>query len=169
MSVQPIGPGKDVRLEEEANVTELKTVKPLKTLLVVEDDPASHRLIQLALRETDCQIQWARDGFEALEMLVHGRVPDLIVLDWNLPGWGGAEVLTAFDREARRDSTLRELMTTQKVPYVIYTSSNADDLMVPRTENFFCVDYWHKPITVSAVRARAERLLSGAHSPSSKH
>ena len=73
-------------------------------ILVVEDNPADVGLIQLALKdaEFDCDLTVLDDGAEALALfrkeggLEGGPVPDLAVLDLNLPKIGGLEVLEAI-------------------------------------------------------------------------
>ena len=71
-------------------------------LLVVEDDPGYLFLIQDAFGARGKQTRWdvttAKDGEEALRLLFEDKresapLPDLILLDWNLPRVTGAEVL----------------------------------------------------------------------------
>ncbi len=81
-----------------------------KRILLVEDDGADAALILRALDEspTSNLVCVVRDGEEAFEFLLQlderGQrrpPPDLILLDWNLPGAGGAAVLEKLRSEPR--------------------------------------------------------------------
>src|SRR4051812_4564487 len=80
---------------------------PKVHILLVEDNPGDVRLIQEALKTTElqCVLDVASDGDEAIERLIdesHGLpLPDLIILDLNLPRRSGHEVLTAIKENAR--------------------------------------------------------------------
>ncbi len=68
-------------------------------ILLVEDDPGDARLAMTALAEVDVEVHWVQDGREALAYLRTAergrRSPkvDLVLLDLNLPGVPGLEVL----------------------------------------------------------------------------
>jgi two-component system response regulator len=93
---------------------------PLR-LLLVEDNPADVRLTAEALRDSGSGVTLsvARDGVEALDMLTasHRTLPDLILLDLNLPRRDGRDVLRAI----KADEALSH------VPIVILTTSSADN------------------------------------------
>jgi two-component system response regulator len=93
-----------------------------KRILLVEDDGADAALILRALDEspTSNLVCVVRDGEEAFEFLLQldekGRrrpPPDLILLDWNLPGAGGAAVLEKLRSEPR----------TRWLPVVVITGA----------------------------------------------
>lgn len=92
-------------------------------ILLVEDNPADARLTQEAISETDFQhrIHWVEDGEEAMEFLQNegeyedAPRPDLILLDLNLPGMDGREVLA----EVKSDDDLG------MIPVVVLTTSTA--------------------------------------------
>jgi CheY-like chemotaxis protein len=94
-------------------------------ILLVEDNPGDIRLVREALVECGMnhRLEVVSDGVEALEYLRReissskGSLPDLILLDLNLPGKDGREVLM----EIKRDADLRRL------PVVIFSSSHADE------------------------------------------
>ena len=95
-------------------------------ILLVDDNPADVLLFREAIKECtkSCSIRVAQDGEEAKKVLF-GRpsgsslLPDLIVLDLNLPKVTGDELL----RLIKADSALRT------IPVVILsTSSNAEDI-----------------------------------------
>ncbi len=96
------------------------TAEPLR-ILVVEDNPADVSLLREALAEAHVrfELETLADGALAVEYVrVRGGaapVPDVIVLDLNLPRRSGLEVL----REIRRCAGLAS------VPVAVLTSSNA--------------------------------------------
>ena len=98
-----------------------------KTIFLVEDNLGDIRLIQEALKSTavDCDIEIARDGIDAMAYLRRqgddreARLPDLILLDLNLPRKDGREVLA----EIKADPGLRH------IPVVVLTTSrNEEDI-----------------------------------------
>ncbi len=92
-------------------------------ILLVEDNLADARLTQEAIRDTEFryQLHLAEDGEEAMEFLhQEGEFadvprPDLILLDLNLPGMDGREVLA----EIKSDDNLGS------IPVVVLTTSTA--------------------------------------------
>ena len=99
-------------------------LRPIEILLV-EDNPGDVRLTQEAARETKVHnnIHVVANGQDAMAFLRHeGRFhavprPDLILLDLNMPGMDGREVL----RQIKSDTDLR------RIPVVIITSSQAEE------------------------------------------
>ena len=92
-----------------------RPLRPLK-VLVVEDNPAEAELL-LECRSNG-SVQWTvvKDGFEALNHLrADPRAADLVILDLNLPGLEGHEVLT----DIRADAQLRTL------PVIVFSHSAA--------------------------------------------
>lgn len=92
-------------------------------ILLVEDNPGDVRLIQEAFKElsTDVTLCAVTDGDEALEVLSNRRadesasIPDLVLLDLNLPRMGGLEFLEA----------IQETPAFARLPVLVLTSSNA--------------------------------------------
>jgi DNA-binding response OmpR family regulator len=82
-----------------------------RTILIVEDDPAIARLLQLYLTERGYQLIMASRGQEALE-ICRATPPDLVVLDVRLPDISGYDVGVAL--RASRD--------TQHIPIIILTA-----------------------------------------------
>ncbi|HAL44629.1 MAG TPA: hypothetical protein DCP47_01710 [Phycisphaerales bacterium] len=93
------------------------------TIMLVEDDPGDQKLIKTSLKEqkiTNMPLVF-NCGEDALEYLqktkaAQGQMPDLILLDLNMPGMGGREFL----RLIKADNTL------EIIPVVILTTSDAD-------------------------------------------
>lgn len=90
-------------------------------LLVVDDNPGDARLVKEAFSETQFadELHTVSDGDEALDFLYQrgeytdARRPDLILLDWHLPGTSGESVLT----ELKDDPDLN------RIPIIVMTGS----------------------------------------------
>jgi chemotaxis family two-component system response regulator Rcp1 len=119
--------------------------KPVDILLV-EDNPGDVRLTKEALRDAKVcnKIFVAKDGVEAMEFLrKEGSVadmpmPDIILLDLNLPRKDGREVLA----EIKRDPKLKH------IPVAILTSSKADEDIL-KAYNFHANCYITKPVDIN--------------------
>lgn len=101
-------------------------------LLVVEDNPGYLYLIRQAFNarreQTFWELTFAKDGEEALHLLFEEEdenvpLPDFILLDWNLPGLSGAEVL----RRTKQHKKLR------RIPVLVFSSSEAEDASTRHT------------------------------------
>ena len=117
-------------------------VRPLQ-LLLVEDNPGDVRLTKEAFKagEVNVSLNVVRDGVEAIDFLRQrgafksARLPDLILLDLNLPLRSGREVLS----EIKADPNLK------KIPVLVMTTSQADqDIDCAYSLNANC--YITKPI-----------------------
>jgi CheY-like chemotaxis protein len=62
----------------------------MSTVLIVDDNASARETVLAMLEPENYQIEQARDGFQALQMLRHTR-PDLILLDVMMPGMDGFE------------------------------------------------------------------------------
>ena len=106
----------------------------LKKILIVEDNPASMRLIRMALRNKGYSLLEATDGEEALAVAIEGR-PDLIVMDIQLPKMDGLEA-------TRR---LRQTPQFKQTPIIALTAS----VMEGDREEIIaagCDEYISKPV-----------------------
>jgi CheY-like chemotaxis protein len=116
-------------------------------ILLVEDNPGDIRLVREALNECGMnhRLDVVVDGVEALEYLgrektsLNGSLPDLIILDLNLPKKDGREVLM----EIKGDADL------QRIPVVIFSSSKAEaDILSSYHHHANC--YICKPLDLDA-------------------
>ncbi len=64
-----------------------------KVILIVEDTETSNRFYNAALSRTKAKLLWALDGEEALVKLKDNSDIDVVLLDLNLPGISGFDVL----------------------------------------------------------------------------
>ncbi len=80
-----------------------------RTVLIIEDDPDTRRLVGLYLSRDGHKVLTASNGLEGLALARKAK-PDLIVLDLMLPGMNGMDIC----RNLREDSTVPILMLTAR-------------------------------------------------------
>jgi PAS domain S-box-containing protein len=143
-------PGRSASSPREKPDTAANTDSRRK-ILYVEDNPANLRLVQsLFGRRPDITLLAATTGEDGLEAAREHR-PDLLLIDINLPGMSGYDLL----RE------LRQLPDFQSTPAVAL-SANAmpDDLAAGKAAGF--VAYVTKPIDIEKLLGTIDRLLAQA-------
>ena len=129
-------------------------------VLVVDDEPGIHRLLEKALEKEGCEVVSAESGHDAVD-IADGWSPDMLFLDMQMPGMDGTEALrrirergtepvtvmmTAFpDREARANALQLGACGCIPKPFGI----SLIRLLVRRT----------------AAMKKAARRYAGAHSP----
>ena len=119
----------------------------MATILVVEDEPAIQELIAINLEHAGYQPVQAADAEQALA-IVRDAVPDLILLDWMLPGMSGME----FARRLRADRR------TQQVPVIMLTARAEEQDKLAGLETG-ADDYITKPFSPRELNARIKALL----------
>ena len=67
-------------------------------VLIVDDDPASRRLLEVRLRPLECDVATAGNGEQALSA-IRKDPPDLVLLDLQMPKMGGIDVLRTLRKE----------------------------------------------------------------------
>ena len=71
----------------------------MNRVLIVDDDPASRRLLEVRLRPLECDVATAGNGELALSAIRKDQ-PDLVLLDLQMPRMGGMDVLRALRQDA---------------------------------------------------------------------
>jgi DNA-binding response OmpR family regulator len=116
-------------------------------IFVAEDDAAIRELVRARLELAGYQTAATADGVEALRICSAQR-PDAAVLDINLPGLNGFEVLAG----------LRKAFPTRPVPVLMLTARHASD-DVARAIQAGANDYLTKPFHDAQLLFRVARLL----------
>jgi two-component system phosphate regulon response regulator PhoB len=122
--------------------------KPL--ILVVEDEEPLSMLLRYNLEAEGYAVDVATRGDDA-ELRLRERVPDLVVLDWMLPGLSGIEL-------CRR---VRSRSETAQLPILMLTARGEEDERV-RGLATGADDYVVKPFSVAELMARVKALLRRA-------
>ena len=122
-----------------------------KHILIVEDEPAIRDMVAFALRKAGMDPAHAADARAAQGMIAE-RVPDLILLDWMLPGMSGLDL-------ARR---LRKEDLTRDVPIIMLTARGEETDRVGGLEAGVD-DYVVKPFSPRELIARINAVMRRTH------
>jgi two-component system phosphate regulon response regulator PhoB len=118
-----------------------------KRILIVDDEPAIRDMVAFALRKADYLAVHAGDGREAAEAISE-KVPDLILLDWMLPGASGLELARRWRRED----------LTRDIPIIMLTARGEENDRVSGLESGID-DYVVKPFSARELLARIKAVL----------
>jgi len=116
-------------------------------ILVVEDEPAIQELIAVNLEHAGHQVLRAGSVAEA-EVLIRDALPDLVLLDWMLPGRPGA----AFARELRGDQRTRD------IPIIMLTARAQEQDKIAGLDAG-ADDYVTKPFSPRELLARIKAVM----------
>ncbi len=117
------------------------------TILVVEDEPAIQELISYGLRQAGHVTLCAGDAEQAMA-IVNDVLPDLVLLDWMLPGMSGIEFAQLLRRVAR----------TKNIPIIMLTARAEESDKVSGLE-IGADDYITKPFSPRELIARIKAVL----------
>jgi two-component system phosphate regulon response regulator PhoB len=119
----------------------------MPNILVVDDDPAIREMIRLALTRGGHEVLEAGNALDARQAIAD-HAPDLILLDWMMPGQSGFE----FARTLQKDSRHRQ------IPVIMLTARDQEEDKVAALEAG-ADDYIAKPFSVSELLARIRAVL----------
>lgn len=119
----------------------------LSRVLIIEDDPAISAVIKYHLNKEGYNAVVSKDGNRVIE-LIEEQNPDLIVLDWMLPGLSGIDII----------SQIRENQNHQNLP-IIMISSRSEDLDKVTGLSRGADDYMVKPFTPVELIARIHAIF----------
>src|SRR5437016_6933440 len=118
-------------------------------ILVVDDDATSRKMLVRTLSSAGYDCYESDNGAETLK-LVHGEQPSLLLLDFDMPGLDGAEVLKRM--RADRDPAVAQ------IPAIMLTGHGGEESEVLCLEAG-ADDFVTKPINTAVLRARIETQL----------
>ena len=81
--------------------------------LVLDDSRAMRMILSRILHEIGFEVTEAADGREGLEILSKGPVPDLALVDWNMPEMNGLEFIKAVRADQRYTDMTLMMVTTE--------------------------------------------------------
>jgi two-component system, chemotaxis family, chemotaxis protein CheY len=114
--------------------------------LVVEDSSTIRMVLCKYLRELDIEVVEAADGLQALERLNEMGLPDLVLVDWDMPAMNGIEFIRAVRQQIY-----------DPLPLIMVTTHSQDDY---RSEAVAAgaSEYIQKPCTLDALREKLDAL-----------
>jgi two-component system, NtrC family, response regulator AtoC len=114
-------------------------------VLIVDDDPASRRLLEVRLRPLECDVTTAGNGEQALTA-IRKDVPDLVLLDLQMPKMGGIEVLRTLRKEGI------------SVPVIVITAHGSIETAVEAMKEG-AYDFITKPVDANHFDIVVRKLL----------
>ncbi|MGY6563573.1 MAG: phosphate regulon transcriptional regulator PhoB [Halomonadaceae bacterium] len=118
-----------------------------KTVLIVDDEAPIREMIAVALEMADYRVLEAANAQSAHTMIVDNQ-PDLLLLDWMMPGTSGIELA----RRLKREEATREL------PIIMLTAKSEEDNKILGLEAG-ADDYITKPFSPRELVARLKAVL----------
>lgn len=116
----------------------------MPTCLVVDDSRIIRRVAKRILSDMAFEANEARDGVEALDALAN-NVPDVILLDWNMPNMNGMDFLKSLrERDGRQ-------------PMVIFCTSNNHAESIREALDAGADDYIMKPFDREILTSKFEQ------------
>ncbi|MGE5816358.1 MAG: chemotaxis protein CheB [Acidobacteriota bacterium] len=88
-----------------AQATTTRVARPVRTIVLVEDQPDALRMMQLLLESDGCEVFTAENGLEGAE-LIERMHPDLAIVDLGLPVMSGFDVARRIRGDRENDATL---------------------------------------------------------------
>src|ERR1022692_2525937 len=121
---------------------------PVKAaILVVDDSPEMQRYLRILLEIDSYTVETASNGHEALQSLRCGPIPQVVLLDLQMPGMDGLE-------------TLRRMQEFQPPPKVIMCSALDDPAKILEAAGLGAHAFLVKPIQHLYLSAAIERCLN---------
>jgi two-component system chemotaxis response regulator CheY len=115
--------------------------------LVVDDSRAMRLILTRALQEGGCDVVQAGNGREALSALADGPLPDVALVDWNMPVMNGLDLVEAVRREPAYDGVQLVMVTTEN-----------ESSQVMRALEAGAQEYIFKPFTTESVLGKLAML-----------
>jgi len=114
----------------------------MKHCLVVDDSSVIRKVACRILEELDFEASEAENGLEALEHC-RGSMPDVVLLDWNMPVMDGIAFLVALRKEMGREA-----------PVVIFCTTENDIDHITRAITAGANEYIMKPFDREIIEAK---------------
>jgi two-component system phosphate regulon response regulator PhoB len=119
----------------------------MPTILLVEDEPAIRELLKVNLTDAGYDVKEAEDA-ESAQAQLNDALPDLVLLDWMLPGQSGL----AWAKQLRGDARTRD------IPIIMVTARSDETDRVAGLEAWVD-DYVTKPFSPRELKARIKSVL----------
>jgi len=120
----------------------------MKKIWIVDDDEEMGRAVRLMLKLLDCETTVFLNARAAVQALMNGGRPDLMVLDINMPGVTGLDLLEFLRRNA----------ATRYLP-VVMLSTEASEVTIDRASELGADAYISKPVTIDELERAINEAL----------
>lgn len=126
----------------------------MKTVLLIDDEPAFTSILAEILRDHGYRVLVASEPFSGLEQARTAK-PDVILVDLVMPEMTGWQLLKHLDED----------LGTSRIPVVVLTAVAGEDEFIRRALERRNIKYLAKPLKVPELLESLVRLTSGAGEP----
>jgi two-component system, chemotaxis family, chemotaxis protein CheY len=144
--IKPFGNRLSYRFRRSRGLNGSAGEEPMKTCLIVDDSSVIRKVARRILEELEFQIAEAENGEEALEAC-RRRLPDAILLDWNMPKMDGYDFLRLLRRLPGGDR-----------PKVVFCTTENDVAHIARALHAGANEYIMKPFDKEIVEAKFQEV-----------
>lgn len=120
----------------------------MRQVWIVDDDAEMNRAIGLMLKMLDCEVLSFQGVRAAVQTLLTGKSPDLLLLDINMPEVSGLDML----------EFLRRRKEWKALP-VIMLSSEAAESLIDKTIEMGADSYLMKPVTIEELEKTMTNVI----------
>lgn len=117
------------------------------TILIVDDEKPIRDMVRMGLEMSGFHCLEAADSGEAYQVIID-KTPDLVLLDWMMPGGSGVELLRKLKKDDR----------TNEIPVIMVTAKTDEDNRIQGLETG-ADDYVSKPFSPRELIARIRAVL----------
>jgi two-component system chemotaxis response regulator CheY len=119
----------------------------MKICLIVDDSAVVRKVARRILEDLEFSVVEAENGPEALEVC-RRTMPDLVLLDWQMPATNGADFMTSLRREAGEAA----------MPKVVFCTTENDVAQLARAMRSGADDYLMKPFDRDTMEAKLQEI-----------
>lgn len=163
----------DQNLEQEFNINfaeiakgknrkkkffKLNETPPAKKILLVDDSVKAIAPLNIIFRNLGCETLISFDGYSAVRDMVMMQ-PDLIVLDWKMPGLNGGDALIRAQEQLNLLEKAYGKEMIPNFPVITFSANTVENLHRPYCPNFEYYSHWQKPMCMSELTMEAIHLL----------
>ncbi|HEX2594203.1 MAG TPA: ATP-binding protein [Rhizomicrobium sp.] len=141
----PIGAQAEAKQTVRRETQAVRMPLPHTVALLVDDDAHVRESLAILLDVLGVAVRVAAKGSDALALLAHGLVPDILLTDFRLPDYDGFEVIRRVRKSLGRE-----------VPAVVMTGDAAADIGKPPAHT----DFLQKPFEIDDLMLLIERAVS---------
>lgn len=131
-------------------ITNTRNVQEKAKILVIDDHDAIRLLLGLTLKN-QFDVVTKRDGLEGMSWLVNGNIPDLIILDMQMPRLNGLEFL----KQVRSSGLFRQIP-------VLLVSANENEAEIAQSLELGIIDFISKPFNPLYLKSKVQQIIEAS-------
>lgn len=124
------------------------------SVLLVDDDPISTKLIETCLNKQGCEVYQVNSGDEAV-FTIKNHAFSFVVMDWNMRPLNGRQTLKILDSTVNVNKGIHR----PKIPVLTYSVNEQDEINFPRTENLYQFAHLSKTSSLQSTFDATKKLV----------